>query len=297
MIMILVTGASGFIGRELVARLSGKKLRVRALVRNREDAGLFPKGVETFVGDITRPQTLSGAFTDVDTVVHLAGAVSYSMPKEELFRINAIGTKNLLDFSGSVKKFVLASSVSVYGEIKGEADENYPLGPLNAYGESKIAAERFVKQSGIPHAILRIAPVYGKGSPSWMKNLKLLRKGFPVPKTGNLTHIVHVSDAAQGLELGIKKGSGIYNIAGPEPVPFMDFAKRLVTLLGRKPRVLPFFVVKALAAAAGLGKYLRVLAMNRYYFTEKAEKELGYRPRADFNKEIKAMVDWFNNSA
>lgn len=293
--MLLVTGATGFIGTEVVKRLVRKGYKIRALCIDENEAGKVPKGVESVIGDITKPESLISATDGVDTVIHLAGIISYSKPIEELFRINAIGTKNLLRHCGNVKKFILSSSVSVYGEIKGEADENYPPSPRNPYGESKLKAEQFVRESGLDYVILRIAPIYGEGSPVWKKNLKLLEKGFPIPDTKSMTHVVHVSDVADAFVKAVEKGSGIYNIADSRPLRFTDFAERLVTLLGKRPLKLPHFIVKGLASVLGMGKYLRVLTINRHYVIRKAEKELGYRPKADLRKELKTMVEWYKS--
>lgn len=295
--MLLVTGATGFIGSHLVPALVRKGYRVRALCRRREDAAKLPKGVEVYVGDVGKPDGLSGALRGVDTVIHLAGMVSYSKPREELFRVNAIGTRNLLERCGGVKRFVLSSSVSVYGEIRGEADEGYPVSPRTPYGESKLSAEKFVEKSGIRSSILRIAPVYGEGSPSWRKNLRLMDRGFPVPGTGNLTHVVHVSDVVQAFVKAAQKGEGIYNIAGKEPVRFRDFAGMLMDGLGRKRRFWPPFLVGILARITGMKSYLDVLTMNRNYDIGRAQRELGYRPGADLAKETARMVDWYRKSA
>jgi nucleoside-diphosphate-sugar epimerase len=291
--MILVTGASGFLGSALVPELLKKGYKVRALCRTSEAAGQLPKKVDASVGDVTIPETLSGAMRGVDTVIHLAGMVSYSKPREELFRVNAIGTKNLLSQCSGRQRFILASSVSVYGKIRGEADESYPVLPRTAYGESKLSAERFVAESGIDGVMLRIAPMYGKGSSSWVKNLELLDRGFPIPSTKNLTHIVHVSDAVQAIVKSVGKGEGVYNVASEKPVPFVEFAGSIVTMLGKKPRVLPSFMVSAMASMAGMKKYLDVLTANRNYSIRKAQDELGYAPKADFAAEAKAMVEWY----
>jgi nucleoside-diphosphate-sugar epimerase len=291
--MILVTGACGFLGASLVPELLGKGYSVRALCRSPESAKTLPKKVDASIGDVTIPETLGGALRGVETVIHLAGMVSYSKPREELFRVNAIGTRNLLDQCKGVKKFVLASSVSVYGEIRGEADESYPIMPGTAYGESKAAAERFAQASGIRSVMLRIAPMYGKGSDSWVKNLELLDRGFPIPSTKNLTHVVHVSDAVQAIVKSVEKGEGAYNIAAGKPVPFVDFAEEIVRALGKNPRRLPPFMVSAMATAAGMKRYLDVLTMNRNYSIRKAAEEIGYAPKADFSEKVREMVEWY----
>jgi len=294
--MILVTGATGFIGKELTQNLLSKGHKVKVLCRDEEKAKeIFPKA-DVFRGDLSQPETLKSAAKGVETVVHLAGMVSYSRPREEIFSANVETTRNLLAECRNVKRIVFSSSVSVYGEVREKADEYYPLGPANAYGQSKLECERLIESSGIPYIMLRIAPIYGKGSPSWGKNLRLLEKGFPVPKTKNLTHVVHISDVVQALEKSVKAGrdrKGIYNIAGSRPLPFVSFAEDIMKLLGKKPRRMPMFVVKGIAKGMGMGAYFDVLTMNRNYVIRKAGKDLGYAPKAEFKKKLKEMVEWY----
>jgi nucleoside-diphosphate-sugar epimerase len=291
--MILVTGATGFLGRPLVEELAKKGHKVRVLCRDVE-AGrkLFPKA-EIFRADLSDPASLKGAANGADTVIHLAGLVSYSKSRDKLFAANVDTTRNLLEECRGVKRIVFASSVGVYAKIRGVADECYHLGPRNAYGESKLESELLVKKSGIPCVILRIAPVYGKGSPSWKKALKFLSSGFPIPKTKNLTHVVHVSDVVQAIEKSLKKGDGVYNIADKEPMPFMGFAEAIVKQMGRKPRRMPMLIERGIVKAMRMGTYFDVLTENRNYSIRKAEKELGYAPEADFNKELKGMIEWY----
>ena len=148
-------------------------------------------------------------------------------------------------------------------------------------------------RSGIRNVILRIAPAYGRGSPSWLKNLRLLDKGFPIPNTRNMTHVVHVSDFVQALVRSVDKGEGVYNIADSAPVPFVEFAETVVRALGRHPRKMPVFLVNLLARLKGMKTYMDVLTMNRHYVIDKAKRELGFRPRANLGKEIDKMVDWY----
>ncbi len=292
--MLLVTGATGFLGENVTKEIGKLREDIRILARDYEKAKkMFPK-YEVLKGDITRPDTLKNAGKDVDVVVHMAGLVSYTKPKEILFNVNVEGTKNILNACMEADKFILSSSVSVYGEIKGQADESYPRNPINAYGESKREAENAVLNSGLRNLIFRIAPVYGEGSPHWLKNLRLLEKGFPVPKTRNLTHIVHVSNVAQAFTLGLKpKAEGIYNIADERPVKFMEFAETLVEMLGKKPRILPFTLVSFLARLSGMKTYFRVLTMNRNYDISNAVNELGYNPKIDFIGKLEEMVEWY----
>lgn len=292
--MLLVTGATGFVGQSLLKEIGKKRKDIRILDINTPKARKLYSKYEIFRADITRPETLYAAGKDVDTVIHLAGIVSYSKPKEELMRVNFEGTKNLLEKIGEVDKIVFASSVSVYGEIKGKADEEYTVNPKTPYGESKLMAENAIRDSGIKHIALRIAPVYGVGSPQWLRSLKLLEKGFPVPRIDNLTHVAHLSNVVQAFSLAVKKGNGVYNIADEKPVKFVDFAETIIEMLGKEPKSMPYWLVNLLARLKGMKTYFDTLTINRNYDIGKAEKELSYSGKIDFIGEIKNMVDWYN---
>lgn len=295
--MLLVTGATGFVGTNIMKEIGKKRKDIRILDIDIGSAKrLYPK-YEIVKGDITKPETLKGVGKDVDIVIHLAGLVSYSKPRDVLFRVNTEGTKNVLETCKEADKFIFSSSVSVYGEIKGQADESYPRDPKNPYGESKREAENLVRDSGLRNLIFRIAPIYGEGSPQWLKNLRLLEKGFPIPRTENLTHVTHISNAVQVFMLGLKpKSEGIYNIADERPVKFVEFAETLVDMLGKEAKTLPYWLVSFLARFKGMKTYLDVLTMNRNYDVANAINELNYRPKLDFLGELKKMVEWYKNS-
>jgi UDP-glucose 4-epimerase len=291
--MLLVTGATGFLGSNVMRAIASERKDIRILAHDYEKAKKMYPFCEVMMGDITQPQSLKGVGKDVDTLVHLAGLVSYTKSKNELFEINVEGTKNILEACSGLKKSILASSVSVYGEIKGKADESYPIKPENFYGWSKAEAEKVVADSGVTSVVFRIAPIYGEGSPQWLRNLKLLEKGFPIPETKNLTHVTHISNAAQAFRLALKpRAKGIYNIADEKPVNFVDFASELVRLLGKRPKVMPYWLVSLGARMKGMKAYFDVLTLNRNYDISKA-KELGYKPEVDFSTELKKMIEWY----
>jgi nucleoside-diphosphate-sugar epimerase len=294
--MLLVTGASGFLGQNILKGMGGKK-DIRILTTDLEKTKKIYPGYEIVRGDVTDPRTLDGIGKGVDTIIHLAGLVSYTKPRGELFRVNVEGTRNVLEACPNAKKIMFSSSVAVYGDVRGIADEDYRNKPKTPYGESKREAENIIRDSNLESVIFRIAPVYGKGSPYWFKNLGLLEKGFPIPKTTNLTHVVHVSNVVQAFRLGLKKDSkGTYNIADKKPVKFVDFAESLVRLLGNEPKTMPMWLVKSLARMKGMKPYMDTLTMNRNYNVSKAIRELGYKPRTDFKEELKKMVEWYKKS-
>ncbi|MBI4021477.1 MAG: NAD-dependent epimerase/dehydratase family protein [Candidatus Aenigmarchaeota archaeon] len=294
--MILLTGASGFVGRQLLVDLLAAGHPVRALVR--DPAGLSVKGVEAVKGDVTDPASLKPAFRDVDTVIHLAGAISYRLPAAELMRVNLDGTRNVLAAAERCKKILFASSVSVYGETRGEASEATPPAPKTAYGRSKLAAEQAVLAAGIPALAYRISVVYGPGSPIWTRILKLFGKGFPIPRAQVNTNLIHVRDVSRAFLVGLRKGAGVYNIAGDRSLPFEELATKLAACFHMAPRFAPVWLVSMLAAAKpGLRQELQAFLTNREYAVAKARADLGFSPRMDLDTGLQEMVSWFQSQA
>ena len=170
---VLVTGASGFLGRRTVEILSERGFSVRALVRKPSKIGNLKRpAVEIFFGDIS---TLEPAFGGIDFVVHTAADTSGT--KEGAQRVTIGGTRNILDvcIKFPVQKLIYISSCSVYGLADcrdGEIiDEN---GPLERYPErrgvyswSKIEAEKLVRgcmeRGAVPVVCLRPGTIYGPG--------------------------------------------------------------------------------------------------------------------------------------
>jgi nucleoside-diphosphate-sugar epimerase len=107
----LVTGATGRVGRHLVKALLDRGESVRVLVKNgTADSEL----VEVFYGDILNKESLRKAVDGVDTIYHLAAVVDYTAPKDLMFNVNVIGTKNLLEVSTG-RKIIYLSSAAVMG--------------------------------------------------------------------------------------------------------------------------------------------------------------------------------------
>jgi len=162
---VLVTGATGFIGRRLCAVLKQHGSHVRALGRGERD-GLWNR----FIRADLAQGVPADALHDVDTVFHLAGKAhalsETSQDEAEYFRINTEGTRRLLEVAGEagVRRFVFFSSVKAMGE-GGDAclDESAACCPETPYGKSKLAAEHLVLNGGyVPEpVVLRLSMVYG----------------------------------------------------------------------------------------------------------------------------------------
>jgi nucleoside-diphosphate-sugar epimerase len=185
---VLVTGATGFIGRALLSRLSNC-VCVRAAVR-RETA----LSCETFrVGEVHGTTDWKRALHGVDAVVHLAAYAHVTNPKKVdlglLRRTNVEGTANLARQAAKsgVRHFVFLSSIgAVTDSSEGIVSATTPCLPVTAYGKSKLLAENALKDAvegfGMEWTIIRPPLVYGLGNPGNMERLlKLIRSGVPLP--------------------------------------------------------------------------------------------------------------------
>ena len=295
--MILITGGTGFVGNEVVRLLIKKKKRVRLLVRDAKKARkLFPRA-DIIQGELTDKRIIREALKGVGKVMHLAGMVSYKASWNDLYNTNVLLTKNLLDEAkkAKVKKFIFSSSVGVYGHQEGLVTEKSPVKHTTLYGKSKYQAEQLLAKSGLPYVAFRIAPVFGAGSTAWIKAIRMFDKGFGIPQTDNKTHMIHVSDVAGAFYLALNKGRGVYNIAGKSQVSVMSLCSKIIKNLGKPYKTVPFWLAKILVAFAGASGDFNAFVQQRHYDYSNAKKELGYKPKAVFDKEVERMVEWYLN--
>jgi len=191
---VLVTGATGFIGKALCDYLSENGFKIRALSRQTVLSINEKNNIEWVVGDIAKPQTLLNTCDGIDIVFHLAGyahAFEEENPAFETLhqQVNHQGTVNILHASirSRVKRFIYFSSVKACAASDMCVDETWEQKPTDAYGLAKREAEDAVlslcKENNIVPIILRSTLVYGvgvKGNLAAM--LKGLEKGyFPTP--------------------------------------------------------------------------------------------------------------------
>ena len=170
---ILVTGASGFIGSEVIKNLIEKRYPVIGIDAKDPIDNLSGSLNFTFLrADISNKGPILDEPKNTDVLIHCAALVhnrSDDLSKNNYFSINYDGTRNILSFldKDKVKHIIFLSTVSVYGDSANISivDENTRTAPADYYGESKLAAESAVKyycQSyGIHYSIFRLVPVYG----------------------------------------------------------------------------------------------------------------------------------------
>jgi nucleoside-diphosphate-sugar epimerase len=315
--LILVTGASGFIGLALVRALADGDEPVRALVRSTTGADVVrsavpARTVEFVHGDLDDHASLRRAVAGCELVYHLAGA--YRGSAEELHRSHADGTRNLLRALEPGTRFVYVSSTSVYGWRRPwPADESTPPRPDSAYGIAKLAAEQqtlaWTDGTGV---VVRPTIVYGEGDTRGMlaRAARLLERGVRrFPGTGtNRIHLLHVDDAVAGLRLVGRGGAGVYLLAGPEPatmarvlglladgagLPAPEFGMPAGALRAAANVVERAWRLAHLPGEAPLSLHsVAVATEDRAYSTARAEAELGWKPRVALEDAMSAVGAW-----
>jgi nucleoside-diphosphate-sugar epimerase len=305
---IALTGATGFIGRRLLAALtSGAGCRIATLVRQPAPPGA---GVRTVVGDLDDMSALHRLCEGSQTVFHCAGyAHALDAGGDDFaavhWRVNAEGTRHLVEAAGraGVKRLVHLSSVKAMaepGEVR--VDEDWPGEPLSPYGKAKRAAEAAVLEAGSRYGMhvvnLRLAMVYGPGSTrgNLDRMARLIRRGWfpPLPETGNRRSLVHVDDVVAAARLAADHPAAngrTYILAEP-----VGYSGRRIYELIRQALGLPrrrWAVPAALLRAAGwAGDGVGVLARrpsplnsevvarlleSAWYSPQRIERELGWR--------------------
>ena len=319
--MILVTGASGFIGSHLVGTLVAEGEEVRALVRSEAGAAKVHAavaaaggtgGVEVVMGDVTDAASLRGVARGAELVYHLAG--TYRGSADELHATHVGGTKNLLAALDAGTRLILVSSTSVYGwEQSWPADHATPPRPTSAYGVAKLTAEHMVLGwAGGDAVVARTTIVYGPGDTGGMlpRAVRLLQRGLPrFPGDGtNRIHLTHVDDLTAGLSRLARKGTGVFLFGGPEAAS-MD---RILTLLAEGaglPRPsfgIPSALLRPVAAGvetvwglAGRGgeaplsrHSVEVACRDRAYSWSRAADELGWSPKIPLEVGVPETGRW-----
>jgi len=264
---MLVTGASGFIGRAVVAAFAARGVLVRAGMRHAPQRAL-PAGAEAVqYPDLERRFDWRPYLEGIDQVVHLAG-IAHSRAAPALYeRINREATVELATAAAAagVKHFVFVSSIRAQGgpSVDHTLSERDTPAPTDAYGRSKLAAEDAVRAAGVPFTILRPVVLYGPGvKGNFALLLAAARSPWPLPVKDFVGRrsLLGIDNfvSALGFVLASPAANGeTYIVADPGMPPRLpDVIATLREAAGRSPMLLPFppNYLEALLRLAGRGE-------------------------------------------
>jgi UDP-glucose 4-epimerase len=276
---VLITGGAGFIGSHLVDRL------------------VDSRRVQFIEGDVRGSEVVEEAVKDVDLVCHLAALVSvpYSMREPLLtHEVNVTGTLNLLiaSMNRGVKRFAYLSTCAVYGEPEHlPVDETHPTNPISPYAASKLAAEHYCKAFqqayGLKTTILRPFNVYGPRQndgvvAQFVQRMK--KGGLPIIYgNGRQTRdFLYVIDAVDAIVLALKHDSAVgevFNIGTGKATTINELARLLLRVFDME--------LKPLREEPRIGDVMQSCAD-----IEKAEKDLGYKPRFSLKRALRHFVEY-----
>jgi nucleoside-diphosphate-sugar epimerase len=306
----LVTGGAGFIGSHIAENLVEKGDFVRVLDNfcsgKEENLRGVREKIELMRADIREKTVCLKATQGIDYVLHQAAL--RSVPKsmfnpQEYNEVNITGTVNLLQaaLENKVKGFVLASSSSVYGEVKAFPEkENFPPGPISPYALSKLAGEYYCRlfsyHYGLPTVSLRYFNVFGprqalddEYAVVIPKFIHCLLKDEPPPIFGtgkqsrDFTYIDNVVEANL-LACKNKNFKGeVFNVASGKDYTVLNLVETLNKIMRKN--------IKPVFLDPRPGDVFRTLAD-----LSQAKGKLGFRPRVDFLKGLKLTVEYFRNT-
>jgi nucleoside-diphosphate-sugar epimerase len=321
---IIVTGASGFIGRRLVKKLTAEGCRVICPLRPTSSAAeLDDPLIRVVRGDLTDRTFVDSLFDGASVVYHLAAMVSDWGTVTEIRKANVDVTSTLLASAerASIERFVHVSSTDIYGHPGGKAvDEDNPPSPghFNWYAETKRQAEQCVKTSRVPWVIARPATVYGPGSVSMIAELvQALKDGFMLTVNGGRTiaGLVYVDDVVDGLILAADHKAAVgesFNLSHSNEVTWKQCIDDLARAMDYRYRTinLPRPVGHLLGGGMELGyrfarkltgcrcrallsrQAIQIMGVDQHFSHAKATHLLGYQARVGYEEGLSSTLEW-----
>ena len=334
---ILITGASGFIGSFIVEEALNRGFETWAAVRKSSSRDfLKDERIHLIELNLSSEEQLKQQLKDVqfDYVVHAAG-VTKCLHKEDFFRINTEGTKNLvralLDLQMPLKRFVYISSLSIMGAIREEQPyreirERDKAQPNTAYGKSKLEAEQWLNSLNdelerknerlLPYIILRPTGVYGPRERDYFMIAKSIKAhtDFAVGFKQQDITFVYVTDVVQAIFLALEKGETgrCYFLSDGEVYQSSTFSNLIRKELGNPWWIRITAPLWLLRVITFCGEYMghltgKVTALNndKYHIMKQrnwrcdispAHQELGYEPQVKLEEGVHKSIEWYKKN-
>ena len=334
---ILITGASGFIGSFIVEEALNRGFETWAAVRKSSSREFLQDERIHFIElNLSSEEQLKQQLKDIqfDYVVHAAG-VTKCLHKEDFFRINTEGTKNLvralLDLQMPLKRFVYISSLSIMGAIREEQPykeirEQDKAMPNTAYGKSKLEAEQWLvslnkelekkNEKLLPYVILRPTGVYGPRERDYFMMAKSIQShiDFAVGFKQQDITFVYVTDVVQAVFLAMEKGQTgrCYFLSDGEVYQSSTFSDLIRKELGNPWWIRITAPLWLLRIITFCGEYMghitgKVTALNndKYNIMKQrnwrcdinpARQELGYEPQVKLEEGVRRSIAWYKKN-
>ena len=312
---VLVTGASGFIGRACVDLLSARGIPVRRAVRTLES----DDSIDTvLVGAIDATTDWTHALSGVDVVIHLAARTNATRgggdPWHDFRAVNVHATEALANacVKARVRRLVFVSSIAVYGMHSAatpiiDSTEPWPVSP---YGISKLDAEQALARigaaSGLEVVILRPPVVYGpQGRGNMERLLRLLASGLPLPlgSVNNARSALFVGNCADAILVCAshpRAAGRTYLVRDGEDISIADLVRLLPKINGARPARLikfPLWMLGIAAAAIGRRDDYERLTGSLVVDDSAIRDELGWRPPFTVREAVTQTVAWLRTEA
>lgn len=305
---ILVTGANGFVGSAVMARLQLDKDSVLGAVRQN------PQADQIAVGDLDETTDWGPALTGIEAVIHTA-ARAHQMEKHhveaaaEFRRVNVAGTLNLAQQAAraGVRRFVFISSIKAMGEY-GYFHTNDDCQPQDAYGMSKRDAElglwKIANETGMEIVILRLPLVYGPGvKANFLRLMLLVERGIPLPfklvhNARSLIGLTNLVDAIATCTRHPAAAGKIYLISDGDAVSTPELIRVIAKAFGREARLvpIPLFLMRTVTSILGKNELAQRLLDSLTVDVNPLQQELDWKPPMTFQQGINETVAWYRQT-
>jgi len=315
---ILVTGATGFVGRHLCNRLLAGGRILRGTLLPTENAASLVSGVESVRVESLGPGTAwRHAFAGIETVIHLAARVHImddpaADPLTEFRRINTEGTVQLAREAAEagVKRLVFISSIKVNGEesIVPYSEDSLPQ-PVDPYGISKWEAEqalrRIESETSIEVVVIRPTLVYGPGvKANFLGLMKIIHRGFPLPfacirNSRSLIYIGNLVDALATCAVHPDAAGQTFLVSDGEDIAVPELIRRIASALSVPARLFPVPVHLMRVAGWLTGKSAEInrLTGSLTIDSTKIRQQLGWKPPFTMEEGLRETARWFVSSS
>lgn len=312
---LLITGATGFVGRELVAELLGRDMSVLAVVRR--PSSLPSEARQVVVEDLLSGIEWKEVLQKIDVVIHLAARVhimneTVSEPLAAFRKVNVDGTLNLAKQAteSGVKRFIYISSIKVNGEMTMTDCPFRPddtVQPIDSYGLSKHEAEQgllaMAKSTTMEVVVIRPPLVYGPGvRANFLSMMNWMHKGIPLPfgAVNNRRSLIALDNLVSFIIQSIdhpKAANEVFLISDDEDVSTTKLLQKVAKAFGKKSLLIPVpvswmkFVAKLISKEDMTSRLFSSLQVD----SSKAHDLLDWKPVVTMDEQLKKTADAFLN--